>query len=138
MSDEQDLQAWLQIFVSEQGGIAGTIHTIDASRESLDLRAAYNIPPKVQEITRVIPKGKGMAGLALSRHEPVFTCDLADDTNKDVRPGARAVNGKAAIAIPVDDASGAVRVVVGIAYPDVREFEPDTLVALKAAASQVP
>ena len=133
MNDEQELQSWLQTFVSQQGGIAGTIHTIGASGESLDLRAAYNIPPKVQEITRVIPKGKGMAGLALSRHEPVFTCDLAD-----VRPGARAVNGKAAIAFPVDDDSGAVRVVVGIAYPDVREFEPDTLVALKAAASQVP
>ena len=138
MTDDQTLLNWLAAFVSDQGGIAGTVHTTDDGGETLSLRAAHNIPPKVQDITRVIPKGKGMAGLALSRHQAVSTCDLADESNKDVRPGARAVDGKAAIALPVDDENGAVRAVVGVAYPDSRDFDDATIAALRAAAAKVP
>jgi L-methionine (R)-S-oxide reductase len=136
---ERDLQAWLEHFLRDQGGAAGTVHVLDGELdETLVLRASVNIPPKVQDVTRLIPKGKGMAGLAYVRHEPVFTCNLADDSNKDVRPGARAVDATAAVALPVDDAHGHVRAVVGIAYADERSFEEPVLASLMQAASTLP
>jgi hypothetical protein len=140
--DPDDLQAWLEQFLRDQGAVAGTVHVLDShdmqGEQTLVLRAAVNIPPKVQDITRVIPKGKGMAGLAYARHEPVSTCNLADDSNKDVRPGAKAVNATAAVALPVDDAGGQVRAVVGIAYADERDFDEATLAGLLRAAASLP
>lgn len=135
-ANEQDLQTWLEQFLREQGGVAGTVHVLDG--ETLVLRAAVNIPPKVQEVTRLIPEGKGMAGLAWARHEPVSTCNLADDRNKDVRPGAKAVDATAAVALPVDDAQGRVRAVVGVAWPDERTFEESVLGHLRQAAASLP
>lgn len=138
-ANEHDLQAWLEQFLRAQGGVAGTVHVLDAERhETLILQAAVNIPPKVQDVTRLIPKGKGMAGLAWLRHEPVSTCNLADDSNKDVRPGAKAVNATAAVALPIDDARGQVRAVVGVAYPDERAFDDATLAKLLDAATSLP
>lgn len=110
-------QAWLEGFIREHGGIAGTVHRMASTDANLlELAAAVNIPPKVQEITRTIPRGKGMAGLALERGAPVQTCNLQTDATGDVRPGAKAVGAQAAVAIPVRDAAGTIRAVVGIAY----------------------
>ena len=65
-----------------------------------------------------------MAGLALQRGEPVQTCNLQEDRTGTVKPGAKAVNAQAAVAIPVQDSTGSVLSVVGIAFQDEREFTP--------------
>jgi len=85
-----------------------------------------------------VPNGKGMAGLALERKEPIQTCNLKDDSSGNVRPGAKAVNAQAAVALPVSDGATGVRAVVGIAFPDEREFTKAELDDLTAAASTVP
>lgn len=128
--------SWLQRFVADHGGIAGTVHVIDG--DALALVAAVNIPEKVQEVTRRIPRGKGMAGLAWERDAPVQTCNLQTDTSGDVRPGARAVNAQAAVALPVRDAAASVRAVVGIAFAGERELGEDELGRLASAASALP
>ena len=102
------------------------------------MAAAVNIPPKVVEVTQRIPHGKGMAGLALSRDEPVQTCNLKADESGDVRPGAKAVNANAAVALPVHNAQGQVRAVVGIAFMGEREIPTDELQRLTAAAEALP
>lgn len=99
------------------------------------MAASVNIPPKVVEVTREIPYGKGMAGLAWQRNEPVQTCNLKDDDSGDVRPGAKAVNAHAAVAIPVHDTHGKVRAVVGIAFMGEREIGAEELAALSTAAA---
>ena len=130
-------QAWLEQFIHDNGGVAGTVHQrVDA--DNLALAAAVNIPPPVQEIVRRIPKGKGMAGLAFEHDEPISTCNIKDDNTGNVRPGAKAVQAQAAVAFPVHDAQGAVRAVVGIAYKDDRELKQSELDALTAAASSLP
>jgi L-methionine (R)-S-oxide reductase len=129
-------QSWLQAFISEHAGIAGTVHVLTG--EQLCLDAAVNIPPPVIAVTRQIPKGKGMAGLAWERGTPVQTCNLQTDTSGDVRPGAKAINAQAAAAIPVKDAQGALRAVVGIAFADDRELSADELARLVVAASALP
>ena len=65
-----------------------------------------------------------MAGLALQRREPIQTCNLQEDRTGNVKPGAKAVNAQAAIAIPVQDSAGKSCAVVGIAFQDEREFTP--------------
>ncbi len=129
-------QAWLEAFVKTHGGIAGTVHRREG--DNLLLSAAVNIPPPVVAITATVPKGKGMAGLALERRQPVQTCNLQTDKTGDVRPGARAVNAQAAVALPVPDGKGEVRAVVGIAFAHEQELAPTTLQKLSADAATAP
>jgi L-methionine (R)-S-oxide reductase len=106
--------------------------------ELLKLESSVNIPPPVLKITETIPKGKGMAGLAWERGKVVATCDLQTDTTGDVRPGAKAVNAQAALAIPVRTPAGDLRAVVGIAFMAERDFSAEELAAFEAAAASLP
>jgi len=129
-------ETWLRGFLTEHGGIAGTVHVLEG--DLLKLSAAVNIPPPVVKITETIPKGKGMAGLAWERDEVVATCNLKSDTSGDVRPGAKAVDAQAALAIPVHESSGALRAVVGIAFMGERDFTDQELQSFAQAAASLP
>ncbi len=131
-----DDEAWLREFLKAHGGIAGSVHR--RAGEELALAAAVNLPPPVVAIVQRVPKGKGMAGLAFERREPVQTCNLKTDDSGQVRPGAKSVNAQAAVALPVLDARGDVRAVVGIAFLGEREIAGDELARLRAAAQLVP
>lgn len=129
-------QEWLESFIAEQGGIAGTVH---AQRgEDLYLTAAHNIPPPVVAIVARVPHGKGMAGMAQVQKSPVQTCNLQTDETGNIKPGAKAVDAQAAIALPVLDGAGAVRAVVGIAWSSEREIGPDEAQAMMKLAASLP
>lgn len=133
-------QTWLEGFIADNGGIAGTIHARVAQpgqEGHLQLRASVRIPPPVIEATRVIPIGKGMAGLAWERNAPVQTCNLKTDESGDVRPGAKAVNAQAAVALPVTGPEGLLGV-VGIAFMGEREFTAEELEQLRLQAANAP
>jgi L-methionine (R)-S-oxide reductase len=130
-------QLWLEKFIRDNGGVAGTVHQREGG-DLLTLAAAVNIPPPVMEIVKRVPRGKGMAGLAFEHDEPISTCNIKDDTTGRVRPGAKAVGAQAAVAFPVHDAQGAVRAVVGIAYAETREIPQSELDRLSAQASALP
>jgi L-methionine (R)-S-oxide reductase len=129
-------EAWLKNFLTDHGGIAGTVHLLEG--DVLKLDSAVNIPPPVVKITETIPKGKGMAGLAWERDEIVATCNLKSDDSGDVRPGAKAVDAQAALAIPVHASAGGLRAVVGIAFMGERDFSEDELSAFERAAASLP
>lgn len=135
MASSIDLDKWLREFLDEQQGKAGTIHLVENG--GLRLAAAINIPPPVQKVVEWVPKGKGMAGLAFERNEPVHTCNLKEDVSGNVKPGARAVDAQAAVAVPVADRQGSVFAVVGIAFSNEREFTQAELDALMASAGTV-
>lgn len=135
--NDADRQAWLERFLRDHGGVAGTVHVRPPDGD-LSLAAAVNIPPPVQEIVRHIPIGKGMAGLAWERNEPVSTCNIKDDRSGAVRPGAKAVDAGAGVALPVRDAARRVRAVVGIAYREEKTLSADELDALEVAAATLP
>jgi hypothetical protein len=136
MSTPNELESWLQSFLAKYNGAAGTVHMFENG--GLKLVSAINIPPQVQQVVAWVPNGKGMAGLALERKEPVQTCNLKEDNTGNVKPGAKAVNAQAAVALPVLDDQSAVRAVVGIAFPNEREFTAAELDDLTAAAATVP
>jgi L-methionine (R)-S-oxide reductase len=132
MSSSINLETWLQQFLAQHQGAAATIHLVENG--GLRLATAINIPPPVQQVVEWVPKGKGMAGLAFERNEPIHTCNLKEDTSGNVKPGARAVNAQAAVALPVTDQAGSVVAVVGIAFSNERELTQPELKELMTSA----
>ena len=66
MPNKEAIETWLRQWLTQEGAVAGTVHLRDG--QDLLLNASVNIPPKVVEIVRSVPKGKGMAGLAFERN----------------------------------------------------------------------
>jgi L-methionine (R)-S-oxide reductase len=132
-------QAWLEHFLAAHEAVAGTVHSHFRSKDKAGLKlvAAVNIPAKVQEIVAWVPPGKGMAGQALVQGVPIQTCNLKDDSSGAVRPGAKAVDAQAAVALPLRSPSGEISAVVGIAYNHERVFDPQELARLQEAAASV-
>ena len=136
MTEDKQLESWLQQTLADVNARSGTVHLHENG--GLRLAASVNIPPAVQQIVEWVPNGKGMAGLALQRGEPVQTCNLQEDRSGNVKPGAKAVNAQAAVALPVRNESGEIRAVVGIAFKDERNFTPADLDDLLRTASSMP
>jgi hypothetical protein len=126
----------LRELLARHGAIAGTVHVVDG--ETLAIAAAINIPPPVIAATTTIPRGKGMAGIAWERDAPIQTCNLQDDASGNVRPGAKAVDAKAAVALPVPGADGATRAIVGLAWMDDRVLADDVVAAITRDAAGLP
>jgi L-methionine (R)-S-oxide reductase len=132
----EQMQAWLAEWLRQIGGVAGTLHLHQDG--GLRLVAAVNIPEAVQQVVAWVPSGKGMAGLALERGEAVQTCNLQDDRSGAVRPGAKAVNAQAAVALPLYDSSGSIIAVAGAAFAGEREIDDTELQRMRAAAATPP
>jgi L-methionine (R)-S-oxide reductase len=132
----QAQQEWLESFIAQHGGIAGTVHV--QRGEDLYLTAAHNIPPTVVAIVAHVPHGKGMAGMAQVKKSPVQTCNLRTDDTGNIKPGAKAVDAQAAVALPVLDREGAVRAVVGIAWSKEGEIGPAEEQAMMKLAAALP
>lgn len=110
---------------------SGTIHAL-LGRELHLCAHSRGLPPPVLEVIRVVPVGKGMAGLCVERREPVTACNLQTDTSGDVRPGARATGLRGSIVVPVLDGGEPVGA-LGIASSAERVFSPAEIELLLAA-----
>jgi signal transduction protein with GAF and PtsI domain len=92
---------------------SGTIHLL-GDDGVLHLKAASaGIPQVVLDTIRDVPVGKGMAGLAVERKQPVNACNIQTDASGDVRPGARATGLQGSVVVPLlhgEDAIGALGV----------------------------
>ena len=120
--------------VAHFGCQAGTVHFL---RDGvLKLAASKNIPPPVVQIVETVPIGKGIAGLAAERREPVTICNLQTDTSGQVRPGARATGMEGAIAVPMI-VSGELRGVLGVAKAEAYDWTPEETGLLLAIASRL-
>ena len=135
MLDEATNQ-WLRALLERHHAVAGTVHVVKG--DLLVIAGAINIPPKVQEVTANIPLGKGMAGLAWQHDKAIQTCNLQEDASGAVKPGAKAVDAKAAVALPVHDGSGTVRAVVGLAWMHENEIGAAELAAISRDAASLP
>jgi len=129
-------QAFLETLLRNVDGVAGTVH--EQRGEDLYLTAAQNIPPPVIAIVTHVPHGKGMAGVAQVSKQPVQTCNLQTDDSDAIKPGAKAVNAQAAIAVPVLDEDGGVRAVVGVAWADERELDAKFEQSMMELAATLP
>ena len=106
----------LKAKLAELGCCAGSVHF--RRLDGLRLEAHIGLPKPVISLITRIPKGKGMAGQAWLRREPITTCNLKTDQSAPIEPGARQVDARSAVAIPVTDHRGEVMAVVGLAFRD--------------------
>ncbi len=132
---EQGAEMALGAILEETATTSGTVHLIPPGGQMMQLLAAREIPPGVIEKVRVIPIGKGMAGVAVEKRQPVTTCNLQqDDAGGVIRQGARATGAQGALAVPIivdDEAIGAL----GVATRAPRDFTRTEIDAILAMAS---
>ena len=103
----------------------GTVHLLDDKSGMLKLTAQRGIPDVVLGKIGVIPVGKGMAGIAAERREPVQVCNLQTDSSGVVRPGARDTKMEGSVAAPMLNTSGVLKGTLGIAKPVPYDFSDE-------------
>lgn len=114
----------------------GTLHWLDSKSGLLRLKGHTGLPEEVAKIVETVPVGKGMAGLAAERREPVQTCNLQTDPSSDIRPGAKAVPVQASIAIPII-VDGRLCGVLGLAKTAYHEWDKAEIDVLRSVATQL-
>ena len=120
MMSNTEVANTLQEVIERFDGTSGTIHRFDG--EMLHLVVARDIPEEVRDRIETIPVGKGMAGLAAERGEPVATCDLQVDEDGVAESGAKATGLKGTIAVPMLSVDGDLEGVLGVGKPEEYEF----------------
>ena len=134
--DESALESVLDLLLEHFDGAVATVHVLEADTHTLHLRAQRGLPPRVLEEVGVIPVGKGMAGLAAERREPVQVCNLQTDDSGVARPAARETQMEGSIALPMlrgDRLLGAL----GVAKPVAHEFDRAETEQLLAIAGRI-
>jgi L-methionine (R)-S-oxide reductase len=98
------MQAKLEAIIGRFGADTGTIHLLENG--VLMLKAHAGVPDTVVRIVERVPIGKGMAGLAAERNEPVSTCNIQSDNSGDVNAGAKQTDVGGAIVVPIRNGLG--------------------------------
>jgi putative methionine-R-sulfoxide reductase with GAF domain len=126
---EVNWQQLLSDIISSFDCSTGTLHFLDKESGLLKLQAQQGIPdfllPKMAEI----PIGKGMAGIAAERREPVEMCNLQTDESGVARPAAKETKVEGSIAVPLL-LEGNLYGVVGIAKTVPYDFTVEEQVSL--------
>ena len=129
--ERKDWQQVLEQSIAALGAESGSLHLLGPDGV-LHLTVSSGLPAPVMEIVRLVPVGKGMAGLAVERREPVSACNIQSDSTGNVRPGARATGMEGAIVVPVLTAGGAAIGALGVANRSSRTFtETETALLLE-------
>ena len=97
----ENLQDVLRLAMEHFRADTGTIHLLESDGVLYLKAASAGIPGPVLEAVERVPVGKGMAGLAVERKEPVSVCNLQTDASGNARPGARATGMEGALVVPI-------------------------------------
>lgn len=128
--------AELQRIVKSFGADSGTIHFLGRDGMLHLAAASAGMPQPVLAIIQVIPVGKGMAGLAVERAQPVDACNIQTDTSGDVRPGAKATGLAGSIVVPIFDGETVVGA-LGVANRSERVFAANEIALLMDEGRQL-
>ena len=131
-----DWQAVLQAIVQDFGGSTGTLHRLDPSDNLLKLVACQGIPPQVMPMIGIIPVGKGIAGAAAERREPVELCNLQTDLGGVAREGARQTQVQGSLAVPVLEGD-TLRGTIGVGLMVAHEFTEEEKARLMNLAREI-
>jgi L-methionine (R)-S-oxide reductase len=135
-TEDTVLQTALEFVLEQLGCVGGTIHSFEAKSSMLCLRAWRNIPDALLPRIQQIPLGKGMAGLAAERGEPVQVCNLQTDTSGVAKPGAKETGMEGSIALPIRF-EGRLLGVLGVAKPTIYEFKKEEIALLMDLAEVI-
>jgi putative methionine-R-sulfoxide reductase with GAF domain len=115
MKPTPDFEEFLAEVLEDLDCQTGTIHRTVATGGFLELEASIGVPEFVLEKIRHIPFGKGIAGVAAERCEPVELCNLQADLGGIAKEDARKTNVAGSLAVPITGyGSGKVLGTLGI------------------------
>jgi L-methionine (R)-S-oxide reductase len=101
MSKTFDWQAFLGAILAKFGCQTGTIHRTAEDGATLGLVWQIGVPEMLMDKICIIPFGKGIAGAAAERREPVELCNLQQDLGGVAKPDARQTGVAGSIAMPI-------------------------------------
>jgi L-methionine (R)-S-oxide reductase len=119
-----DWNAALGRIIEHFAADSGTLHLMGDDAQLHLAAASRGIPDAVLRTIQTVPVGKGMAGLAVERKQPVDACNIQTDRSGDVRPGALATGLQGSIVVPVMSGDRAVGA-LGIANRSERTFSDE-------------
>ncbi len=138
---EPDWNAFLDATLTTFDCTTGTLHFWDSSQNVMTIQAQRGIPDFLLPKMSLIPIGKGMAGIAAERREPVQVCNLQTDASGVARPSAKDTQVEGSLAAPLIR-GGRLYGTIGIAKPVPYEFTQEEIDALmqlgEAICEKVP
>jgi L-methionine (R)-S-oxide reductase len=129
------MQSRLEEIVRQFNADTGSIHLLEGG--VLVLKAHVGLPPHVVEIVSLVPIGKGMAGLAAQRNEPVSSCNIQSDVSGNVQSGAKATGVNGAIVIPIRNLEGEAQGALGIGVYRPYEYTEEEIARLFDEAAKL-
>ncbi|MCH6200751.1 GAF domain-containing protein [Aquiflexum sp. LQ15W] len=133
---EINWQELLETIIAAFDCTTGTIHTLDKSTNLLMLKSQKGIPDFLLPKMSMIPIGKGMAGIAAERKQPVEMCNLQTDSSGVARPDAKETKVEGSIAAPML-LDGELHGTLGIAKPVPYDFTKDESDALMNIGEEI-
>ena len=109
----------------------GTLHFLEEESGLLKLKSQVGIPPFLIPKLETIPIGKGMAGIAAERKQPVEMCNLQTDNSGVARPAAKETKVEGSLASPLL-LNGKLYGTLGVAKPTSYDFTEDEKNAILA------
>ena len=95
-----DWRCILDAVIADFNGSTGTLHRLDPADNLLKLVVQRGVPEQLMPMIAIIPIGKGIAGAAAERLEPVELCNLQADLGGVAKEEARKTNVKGSLAVP--------------------------------------
>ena len=135
-SESPSWSEFLQQTLAAFDCVTGTLHRLDPADGQLKLVAHLGIPEALMPVIQTIPVGKGIAGAAAERREPVELCNLQTDTSGVAKPGAKQTQVQGSLAVPVLDGDRLCGT-LGIGKPVPYEFSAEEKARLIAIAESI-
>jgi L-methionine (R)-S-oxide reductase len=138
MSDNFEWSKFLGGILETFGCQTGTIHRTAEDGVTLTLICQIGVPEVLMEKISIIPFGKGIAGAAAARKEPVELCNLQQDLGGVAKPDARQTGVAGSIALPIF-ASDSLQVIgtLGIGKYVPHEFTAAEMESLAGVAREI-
>ncbi|MEO8616291.1 MAG: GAF domain-containing protein [Luteolibacter sp.] len=100
MTDNSSWVSLLASILKEFGCQTGTIHQSN-DRKTLNLVCQIGVPDSLLDKITLIPFGKGIAGVAAERRQPIELCNLQLDLGGVAKPDARQTGVSGSLAVPI-------------------------------------
>jgi len=99
--NQSELEKTLRDTLAKFNSETGTIHKLHAPTQLLRLMAQVGLPPQLMDMVTIIPVGKGIAGEAAQKNQPVTICNLQTDTSGVAKPAAKQTGVGGALCVPI-------------------------------------
>ncbi len=138
MNNSIDWKNLLGSILDGFGCQTGTIHRTAEDGSTLDLVCQIGVPDALLDKISLIPFGKGIAGAAAERREPVTLCNLQQDLGGVAKPDARQTGVSGSLAVPVSSAENdCILGTLGIGMSQPHDFSDEEIARLQAHARDI-